>query len=91
MDPLEKGKQADLILVNLKQPHFVPIHDPLSEIVWAANGDDVDTVIIAGKIVMRHRTVLTMDEDAILNDVEAIKGKVLVQAGVKAQHTWAIK
>lgn len=88
---LEKGKQADLILVNLNQPHFVPIHDPLSEVVWAANGDDVDTVIIDGKIVMRHRTVQTMDEDAILSDVEAIKGKVLMQAGVKAQHTWAIK
>ncbi|GAP14509.1 cytosine deaminase [Longilinea arvoryzae] len=88
---LEKGKQADLILVDLKQPHFVPIHDPVSEVVWAANGNDVDTVIIDGKIVMWHRTVLTMDEDAILGEAEAIKDKILKQAGVKAQHIWAIR
>lgn len=88
---LEIGKHADLILLDLNQPHFVPIHDPVSEVVWAANGNDVDTVIVDGKILMRHRTVSSLDEPAVLRDVEAIKAKILSQAGVTAQHTWAIQ
>ncbi len=88
---IEAGKHADIILINSRKPHLIPIHDPVSAIVWAANGEDVDTVIINGKIVMENRHVLTMNEEDILEQAERRKHKILEQAGVKAHHVWKIQ
>ncbi|HEX2980694.1 MAG TPA: amidohydrolase [Anaerolineaceae bacterium] len=88
---LERGKQADVILINLNQPHTLPMHDPVSAVAWAVNGSDVDTVIIDGKIVMQHRKVFTMNEAEILNSAEEIKEKILRQAGVTPQHVWPMR
>lgn len=87
---IDPGKRADLIMVRLDQPHLVPVHDPVSAMVWAATGRDVDTVIVDGQILMRGRKVLTMDEDAIVADAEARREKILVQAGVTPQHVWPL-
>ena len=46
---IEVGKKADMILVRLKEPHLMPIISPLSNLVYAAEGSDVDTAIIDGK------------------------------------------
>lgn len=87
---LEAGKQADIILINTRKPHMLPMHDPLSAVVWAANGGDVETVWIDGQLVMHQRKVLTLDEDQILSQVAARKDKILTQAGVQARHIWPI-
>jgi 5-methylthioadenosine/S-adenosylhomocysteine deaminase len=63
---LEAGKQADLILLRLDAPHAVPMYQVYSQIVYALKASDVDTVMIAGKIVMRDRRVLTLDEGSIV-------------------------
>jgi 5-methylthioadenosine/S-adenosylhomocysteine deaminase len=88
---LEKGKQADLILVRWNNSHMIPMHDAPSALVWAANGSDVDTSIIDGQIVMRDRQVLTMNELEILAEAEKRKETVLQQAGVGAQQVWKIE
>lgn len=67
---LEKGKQADLILVDLTAPNLTPVLvDPVRNIVpnlvYAASGHEVKTVMVAGKILMRDREVLTLDEAAV--------------------------
>ena len=67
---LERGKLADLVVVDQRKPHLVPVRNPISNLVYAANGGDVDTVIIDGKIVMQDREVKTMDEPAILERVQ---------------------
>lgn len=85
---LEVGKRADIILINMHQPHLEPLHDLVSPIAWAVNGSDVDTAIIDGKIVMQNRRVLTLDEEKILADAENIKDKILYNAGVCPQHVW---
>ena len=85
---IEAGKHADIILINARKPHLMPIHDAASAVVWAANGEDVDTVIIDGKIIMEKRHVLTINEDEILNRVEWRKHKILEQANVKVNHVW---
>ena len=54
---IEAGKVADLILVDLDNLAFVPMHDPLSGLFYAAHGDAVDTVVCNGRIVMRNRHV----------------------------------
>jgi 5-methylthioadenosine/S-adenosylhomocysteine deaminase len=58
---LEPGKQADLIVINGDQPHLVPLYNPYSQLVYAATGADVRTVMVAGRIVMEDRRLLTLD------------------------------
>lgn len=63
---VQEGKKADLILVDIDQPHLAPTHNLLNSIVMAATSKDVEDVIIDGKIVMKNREVLTLDEEKIL-------------------------
>jgi cytosine/adenosine deaminase-related metal-dependent hydrolase len=67
---LERGKLADIIVVDQRKPHLMPVRNPISNLVYAANGSDIDTVIIDGKIVMQNREVKTMDEQKILDMVQ---------------------
>jgi cytosine/adenosine deaminase-related metal-dependent hydrolase len=67
---LERGKLADIIVVDQRKPHLMPVRNPISNLVYAANGADVDTVIIDGKIIMQNREVKTMDERKILDMVQ---------------------
>jgi cytosine/adenosine deaminase-related metal-dependent hydrolase len=67
---LERGKLADIIVVDQRKPHLMPVRNPVSNLVYAANGADIDTVIIDGKIVMQNREVKTMDEQNILDMVQ---------------------
>lgn len=67
---LEVGKKADLIVVNLKKPHLTPVNHVVSNLVYAANGADVDTAVVDGKILMEERRVLTLDEEKILEDAQ---------------------
>jgi len=62
---LEVGKRADLIIVDLDAPHMVPLYNVTSHLVYAAHASDVRTVIIDGRMVMRDRELLTLDEAEI--------------------------
>jgi 5-methylthioadenosine/S-adenosylhomocysteine deaminase len=73
---LEVGKQADLILVNLDQPHLTPMYNPFSHLVYAASGADVDTVFVAGRMIMRKKKLLTLDWEEIREKVREIRDKV---------------
>ncbi len=63
---LEPGKKADLILVDASAPHATPMYNVYSQLVYALKASDVRTVIIAGKIVMEDRQMLTLNEPEIL-------------------------
>jgi len=65
---IEKGKRADLALINLDHPHTTPRPDPVSTIVYAAEAGDVETVIIDGRIVMRDGSLTTLDERAVIRE-----------------------
>lgn len=67
---LEAGKQADLITIDLDKPHLTPIYDPYSHLVYCVTAQDVQNVIINGKIVMRDRVALTLDEEKILHEAK---------------------
>ncbi len=64
---LETGKRADIVLVNMRQPHLWPPHDPVQRLARFANGADVDTTIVGGRVLMRGRRLVGQDEDAILD------------------------
>ncbi len=63
---LEPGKKADLILVDTSAPHATPMYNVYSQLVYALKANDVRTVVIAGKIVMEDRQMLTLHEPEIL-------------------------
>jgi cytosine/adenosine deaminase-related metal-dependent hydrolase len=65
---LEAGKAADVILVDMAKPHLYPPNMPLYRIPNYANGADVDTVIVDGRVLMAGRTVTTVDEAEVLDD-----------------------
>ena len=53
---VETGKKADIILVDMNQPHLTPLYNCYSQLVYAARGADVKTSIINGRIVMKDRS-----------------------------------
>ena len=63
---LEAGKKADCIVLDLNQPHLTPVYHPVSHLVYAARGSDVIHSVIGGRLVMRERQLLTLNEAAIL-------------------------
>ncbi|CAM5795573.1 amidohydrolase [Brevibacillus borstelensis] len=62
---LEAGKKADLILIDLNQPHLQPIHNLFSLVAYSVNGSDVDTVIVNGQILMRQHQLTTLSREEI--------------------------
>jgi len=73
---LEAGKQADLILVDLTALNLSPVMDApvrniVPNLVYAASGHEVQTVMVAGKLLMRNRQALTADEAAVRAEAQA--------------------
>ncbi|AEE92055.1 5-methylthioadenosine/S-adenosylhomocysteine deaminase [Tepidanaerobacter acetatoxydans Re1] len=58
---IKVGKKADIILIDLNKPHLCPLHNPLSAICYSAQGSDVHTVIVDGKILMENYELKTID------------------------------
>jgi 5-methylthioadenosine/S-adenosylhomocysteine deaminase len=65
---LEVGKSADLIVVNLNAPHVVPMYNIYSHLVYAAKASDVIETMVAGRVLMRDRRLLTINEDKVKSD-----------------------
>lgn len=80
---LEAGKKADIVIVNLKSPHISPVHDPIPSIVYSANGNDVDTTIVDGKILMEGRRILTLDEDKLVEEAQRVADDLVSRAKIK--------
>lgn len=79
---LEVGKKADLIVLDMNQPHLTPVYNPVSHLVYAARGADVIHSVIDGRVIMRQRRLTTLDEAAILAKMNRIGGEI---RGLRAQ------
>ncbi len=66
---IEVGKKADLVLLNLDTPSLTPLNNPVAALAYSANGSEVDTVIIDGTVVLRHRVLTTIDEERVRFEV----------------------
>lgn len=60
------GLKGDLVVIDLDKPHLTPIYDPYSHLVYAANGGDVQTVLVHGQVVVQDRRLLTFDLEETL-------------------------
>jgi 5-methylthioadenosine/S-adenosylhomocysteine deaminase len=74
---LERGKHADVVLINLQQAKTQPVYSVESAIVYAASGNSVVTTIVDGRILMRHSKLLTVDEDGAIAKAREYRDKVL--------------
>ena len=79
---LEAGKRADVIIVRLNELHTSPAGDPISTIVYSAVPTDVDTVIIDGKVVMRERKLLTLDQQDVIEQANSEAEQLMLRVGV---------
>ena len=69
---LEVGKKADIAILNLNSPSLTPRNNLIAGLSYSANGSEVETVIIDGKITMENRKILTMDEDLVYKKINEI-------------------
>jgi 5-methylthioadenosine/S-adenosylhomocysteine deaminase len=79
---LEAGKKADIVLFDAQKPEWQPLHDPVSTLVYSATGASADTLIVDGQIIMEGRRVLTMDEEAVLEESQAAAESIAQRAGL---------
>jgi 5-methylthioadenosine/S-adenosylhomocysteine deaminase len=80
---LEPGKKADLILISLDAPNAVPGYDVYAQIAYSLKASDVETVVIGGRIVMRDRKLLTLDEPKILEKAREYQKSVSTSLGMQ--------
>jgi 5-methylthioadenosine/S-adenosylhomocysteine deaminase len=73
---LEPGKRADVIVVSMAAARQTPMYDPVSHLVYVTRGDDVQTTIVNGRVLMRDRHVLTLDAREVLADARAMADRV---------------
>jgi 5-methylthioadenosine/S-adenosylhomocysteine deaminase len=73
---IEPGKRADVITVAITAARQTPMYDPLSHLVYTTRGDDVRTTIVNGRVLMRDRHVVTLDEGAVLREARTLADKV---------------
>jgi 5-methylthioadenosine/S-adenosylhomocysteine deaminase len=73
---LEPGKKADLIVIGLDAPNAVPMYDVYSQLAYALKASDIETVVIAGRAVMRDHKLLTVNEPAAVAKAREYQAKV---------------
>lgn len=73
---LEVGKQADIIVIDTKAPNMVPVYNPYSALVYSAYATNVKHSIVDGKLLMKDREVLTVNEDEIRQEALTFADKV---------------
>ena len=69
---IEVGKKADLAILDLNTPSLTPRNNLLAALSYSANGSEVDTVIIDGKITMENKKLLTIDESLVYEKINGI-------------------
>lgn len=86
---LEVGKRADLIQVSFDDVHFVPTYDVTSHLVYVADEQDVSTVVVEGRLLMRDGEVLTIDTQRLTREADATAAKITAGLAARAAEKGA--
>ncbi len=84
---IEVGKQADIIVIELQRPYLVPCHHIPSVLVYQANGSEVDTTIVAGRVLMESGRLVEISEVDERNTLAAAQ-EASVRIAERAGMTW---
>lgn len=74
---LEVGKKADMIFIKTDKIHLCPENDVCANIVYSANGADVDSVMIDGNLIMQNRKMINLNEKEVMRQVKKIAKRLL--------------
>jgi 5-methylthioadenosine/S-adenosylhomocysteine deaminase len=80
---IEKGKRADLAIVDLDDLNQTPSYNIYSDLVYATKASDVRTVIVEGRVIMRDRRLLTLNEEMIKVDARRFRERIIRSLNVK--------
>ncbi len=81
---LKAGMKADIIIIDLRKPHLTPLYNEYSHVVYAMKGDDVDTVLINGRVIMKKRKILTFDENEAMARVSELARRIRKSLGMNS-------
>jgi cytosine/adenosine deaminase-related metal-dependent hydrolase len=87
---IEPGKRADLVLYDLDTPEWRPLLNPVNNLVYAATGASVRTVLIDGQPVLDEGRLTTVDERAVFERAEALARQQVARAGLTVQSKWPV-
>ena len=73
---LEVGKRADLIQIAFDDVHHVPTYDVISHLVWVSDEQDVASVVVDGRVLMKEREMLTIDTSRVASEATALAARI---------------
>jgi len=79
---LEAGKKADLIVISLDEPNAVPMYDIYAQLAYALKANDVATVVVGGRVVMRERKLLTVNEQEAMAKAREYRKTIAASLGL---------
>ncbi|MBI5714452.1 MAG: amidohydrolase [Chloroflexi bacterium] len=81
---LAPGALADIVLVNLQRPHISPVYSPQSALVYNTNGNDVDTVIVGGEVLVRDGHTVNINEENLIADCQRAAEAMWKRSGIRS-------
>ena len=87
---LERGKLADIILINLHELGLTPHTNPVSNLVYSGSGEYVDTVIANGRLLMQNKKLLTLDEESVMRNAREHSAALMERAGIENLPKWPV-
>jgi 5-methylthioadenosine/S-adenosylhomocysteine deaminase len=88
---LEAGKRADLFIFDPLHAKSIPVHDPVSTLVYSSGEVNVRTTIVGGRVVLDDRRIVGVDEAAILREAQSLASQLAEIAGTRQrlEGRWA--
>lgn len=80
---LASGAFADIVIVNLQRAHISPVYSPQSALVYNANGNDVDTVVVGGEVLVRNGRTVNINEVSLIDDCQRAAEAMWSRAGIR--------
>jgi cytosine/adenosine deaminase-related metal-dependent hydrolase len=87
---LEAGKRADLVLFDTRRPEWRALFNPVNTLVYGADGRSVHTVVVDGRIVVENHRACFVDEDALIDRVQALGRRLLERTGIRFAPRWPV-
>jgi len=87
---LEVGKRADLVLFETRRPEWRALFNPVNTLVYGADGRSVHTVLVDGRVVVENHRACFVDEDELIDRVQALGQRLLARTGIRFAPRWPV-
>lgn len=87
---IEAGKKADLVLFTTRRPEWRALFNPVNALVYAADGRSAHTVVVDGRVVVENHRATFVDEDALIDRVQAVGERLLARTGIAFGPRWPV-